>query len=230
MLPILDFARQMDFTGVAARLVAAVLCGGLVGLEREFKRRPAGMRTHILICLGAAITLLTNLYLFQTMHLSTDIARMGAQVLSGIGFIGAGTIIVTKRKRVKGLTTAAGLWTVAGVGLICGAGFLELAFFTTAMVLLAEILLVKLEYRFVRKIEDVNLYIEYKHSVCIEQIMSALKKEGVSVLNLEITRINDGDDHRYCAVIEVQASKEKLDGDVLSALNGIEDVTNVEEL
>lgn len=230
MLHILDFARDMSFAGVAARLVAAVLCGGLVGLEREFKRRPAGMRTHILICLGAAITLLTNLYLYQTMHLSTDVARMGAQVLSGIGFIGAGTIIVTKRKRVKGLTTAAGLWTVAGVGLICGAGYLELALFTTAMVLLAEMLLVKLEYRFVRKIEDVNLYIEYKHSICIEQIMAALKKESISVSNLEITRINDGEEHRYCAVIEIQASREKLDGDILRALNGIEDVTNVEEL
>lgn len=230
MLHILDFAREMSFAAVTARLVTAVLCGGLVGLEREFKRRPAGMRTHILICLGAAITILTNLYLFQVMHLSTDIARMGAQAVSGIGFIGAGTIIVTKRKRVKGLTTAAGLWTVAGVGLICGAGYLELAFFTTGMVLLAEVLLVKLEYRFVRKVEDVNLYIEYKHSICIEQIMAALKKESVSVSNLEITRINDGDDHRYCAVIEVQASKEKLDGDVLRALNGIEDVTNVEEL
>ena len=220
----------MTVWGVAARLVAAVLCGGLVGLEREFKRRPAGLRTHILICLGAAITLLTNLYLFQVMHLSTDIARMGAQVLSGIGFIGAGTIIVTKRKRVKGLTTAAGLWTVAGVGLICGAGYLELALFTTVMVLLAEILLVKLEYRFVRKIEDVSLYIEYLHSICIEQIMSALKKARVSVTNLEITRINDGDDHRYCAVIEVQATKEQLDGDVLHSLTAIEDVTNVEEL
>ena len=230
MLPIFDFARDMTVWGVAARLVAAVLCGGLVGLEREFKRRPAGLRTHILICLGAAITLLTNLYLFQVMHLSTDIARMGAQVLSGIGFIGAGTIIVTKRKRVKGLTTAAGLWTVAGVGLICGAGYLELALFTTVMVLLAEILLVKLEYRFVRKIEDVSLYIEYLHSICIEQIMSALKKARVSVTNLEITRINDGDDHRYCAVIEVQATKEQLDGDVLHSLTAIEDVTNVEEL
>lgn len=230
MLPIFDFARDMTVWGVAARLVAAVLCGGLVGLEREFKRRPAGLRTHILICLGAAITLLTNLYLFQVMHLSTDIARMGAQVLSGIGFIGAGTIIVTKRKRVKGLTTAAGLWTVAGVGLICGAGYLELALFTTVMVLLAEILLVKLEYRFVRKIEDVSLYIEYLHSICIEQIMSALKKARVSVTNLEITRINDGDDHRYCAVIEVQATKEQLDGDVLRSLTAIEDVTNVEEL
>lgn len=230
MLSIFDFARDMGFAAIAARLSAAVLCGGLVGLEREFKRRPAGLRTHILICLGAAITILTNLYLFQVMHLSTDIARMGAQVLSGIGFIGAGTIIVTKRKRVKGLTTAAGLWTVAGVGLICGAGYLELALFTTAMVLLAEVLLVRLEYRFVRKIEDVNLYIEYRHSVCIEQIMTALRQEAVSVSNLEITRINDGDEHHYCAVIEIQASKEKLDGDILRLLNGIEDVTNVEEL
>ncbi len=230
MLSVFDFAREMSFAGVAARMIAAVLCGGLVGLEREFKRRPAGMRTHILICLGAAVTILTNLYLYQTLHLYTDISRMGAQVIAGIGFIGAGTIIVTRRKRVRGLTTAAGLWTVSVVGLVCGAGYLELALFTTGMVLLAELLLIKLEYRFARKLEDVSLYIEYRHSICIELIIQMLKREKVSISNLEITRINEGDAHRYCAVIEVQASREKLDGDVLRALTGIEDVTNVEEL
>ena len=122
MLHLLDFAREMTPLAVTLRMLSAVICGGLVGIEREFKRRPAGFRTHILICLGASVTILTNLYLYQVMHLYTDISRMGAQAIAGIGFIGAGTIIVTKRKRVKGLTTAAGLWTIAIVGLVCGAG------------------------------------------------------------------------------------------------------------
>ena len=109
MLHIFDFAREMNTLAVAFRLVLAVLCGGLIGIEREYKRRPAGFRTHILICLGAAMTTLTSQYMFLTMRLYTDVARLGAQVIAGIGFIGAGTIIVTKRQRVKGLTTAAGL-------------------------------------------------------------------------------------------------------------------------
>ena len=98
MLHIFDFAREMNTLAVAFRLVLAVLCGGLIGIEREYKRRPAGFRTHILICLGAAMTTLTSQYMFLTMHLYTDVARLGAPVIAGIGFIGAGTIIVTKRQ------------------------------------------------------------------------------------------------------------------------------------
>ncbi len=230
MLHFFDFAREMTPLAVTLRMISAVICGGLVGIEREFKRRPAGFRTHILISLGASVAILTNLYLYQVMHVYTDIARMGAQAIAGIGFIGAGTIIVTKRKRVKGLTTAAGLWTMSTVGLICGAGYLELAYFTTAMVLIAELLLSKFEYRFVRKVEDVSLYIEYKHSICIEQIMSALRRQNIKLIDLEITRITDGDDHRYCAIVEVQATKEKLDREALKELHAIEDVTTIEEL
>lgn len=230
MLNIFDFAREMTLLGVAVRMISAVICGGLVGLEREFKRRPAGFRTHILICLGASVTILTNLYLYQVLNLYTDISRMGAQAIAGIGFIGAGTIIVTKRRRVKGLTTAAGLWAISAIGLVCGAGYLELAYFSTAMILVAEMLLVRLEYRFARKVEDVNLYIEYRHSVCIEQIMHALKEHKIPVLNLEITRITEGEEHRYCAIIEVEARKEELDGSVMASLNAIDDVTNIEEL
>ena len=94
-------------------MLLAVVCGGIIGIEREFKRRPAGFRTHILICLGAAMTTLTSQYLYLCMGQYTDMARLGAQVVAGIGFIGAGTIIVTRRQRVKGLTTAAGLWAAA---------------------------------------------------------------------------------------------------------------------
>ena len=135
MLHCFDPIRDMTFWAILARLTLAVVCGGLIGAEREIKRRPAGFRTHILICLGSAITTLTSQYLlFQ--HLYNDIARLGAQVISGIGFVGAGTIIVTRDKRVKGLTTAAGLWAAAIIGLVCGAGYVECAIFATAVVLL----------------------------------------------------------------------------------------------
>ena len=104
---------------VVARLVLAVICGGIIGLEREKKRRAAGFRTHILISMGAAMTALVGQYLMT--FSSTDPLRIGAQVVSGMGFIGAGAIIVTRRKEAKGLTTAAGLWTTAIIGLAAGA-------------------------------------------------------------------------------------------------------------
>ena len=99
MLHCFDPIRTLSFWAILVRLTLAVVCGGVIGAERETKRRPAGFRTHILICLGAAITTLTSQYLLLSLHLFTDVARLGAQVISGIGFIGAGTIIVTRDKR-----------------------------------------------------------------------------------------------------------------------------------
>ena len=100
MLTILGRFRDFNLYSIVLRMVLAVICGGVVGIERAYKRRPAGFRTHILVCLGAMITVLTSQYLTLTMHYFTDISRMGAQVVAGIGFIGAGTIIVTRRQRV----------------------------------------------------------------------------------------------------------------------------------
>ena len=98
MLSVFDGLRGVTTLSVFVRLACALICGGIIGIERSYKRRPAGFRTHILICIGAAITTLTSQYLYLNMHYFTDMARLGAQVVAGIGFIGAGTIIVTKRQ------------------------------------------------------------------------------------------------------------------------------------
>ena len=230
MLHAFDFAREMTFLGVAVRMIAAVICGGLVGIEREVKRRSAGFRTHILICLGASVTILTNLFLYQVMHLETDISRMGAQAIAGVGFIGAGTILVTRKRRVRGLTTAAGLWSMSVIGLVCGAGYLELAIVATVMVLLAEVLLSRFEYRFIRKVQDVNLYIEYSSAQCIQQIVNVLNETGVQISDMEINRIPDGEDHRYCAVVQVMADKKILGPVLTERLSALEGVTGFEQL
>jgi len=231
MLRCFDFIREMSGLSVLIRMLLALLCGGIIGIEREFKRRPAGFRTHILICLGAAMTTLTSQYLAIVMGMFTDIARLGAQVVAGIGFIGAGSIIVTKRQRVKGLTTAAGLWTAAIIGLICGAGYVECALAATALVMLAELLLIKLEYRFAKRVSDVNLYVEYRHSVCIENIMHLLKERRVPLNSLEITRVGSApEEHYYCAVLNVQVSKKALDKELTEQLSSLEDIITVEEI
>ena len=231
MLDYFDFAREMDLTGVAFRMLLSVLCGGIIGIEREFKRRPAGFRTHILISLGACTAILTNLYIFQVMHLYTDVARLGAQVVAGIGFIGAGTIIVTKRQRVKGLTTAAGLWASAIIGLACGAGSVECAVFATLMVMLAELVLIKLEYRFARKQNDVNLFIEYANSSTIENIIDILKGHRVNISGLEINRTsNEGDKAKYGAVLGLKVSRIKLDDELIKAVGSVKNVISIEEI
>ena len=177
MLPIFDFLRsgRIDVLTVAIRLVVAVICGGFIGIERERKRRPAGFRTHILICLGAAMTTLTSQYIALELKLYTDMARLGAQVIAGVGFIGAGTIIVTKRRQVKGLTTAAGLWASAIVGLCCGAGFVEGALLATVIIMIVELLLVKIEYYLTSTARTVNLYVEYTDNSKLGSIVDTIK-------------------------------------------------------
>ena len=138
MLNLFDALRGLSFPCVLLRLVLAFFCGAAIGLERSYKNRPAGLRTHILICVGAAVASTTGLYLYLTAALLADISRMGAQVVSGLGFIGAGTIIVTRNHTVKGLTTAAGLWASGIIGVTLGAGFYEGALAATVLILLTE--------------------------------------------------------------------------------------------
>ena len=135
MLTILNGLRDLSFWAILVRMLVAVLCGTLIGLERSSKNRPAGFRTHILVCLGAAVASITGLYLYLGLELPADISRISGQVVTGLGFIGAGTIIITKKMTIKGLTTAAGLWTTGVIGLAIGSGYYELGVLGTALVL-----------------------------------------------------------------------------------------------
>ena len=230
MLDFFEPLRQMTLISVCLRMVFAALCGGLIGIEREYKRRPAGFRTHILICLGAAMTTLTGQYLSLVMHYPTDMTRLGAQVIAGVGFIGAGTIIVTGQQRVKGLTTAAGLWTVAIVGLTLGSGFYEAAFLTTALVLLAELLLSKLEYRLRSLSPEVNVYIEYREKGCLEQMTRLFRQRGVKVLNMEIMRTPGGESGSACAIFLLRlGSGTKLEA-LLRDMDCVAGATSVRQL
>ena len=230
MLPWLDGLRDVTWASVTVRLVLAVLCGGAVGMEREFKRRPAGFRTHILICLGAAMTTLTSQYLSLVMHDYTDMARLGAQVVAGIGFIGAGAIIVTRRRRVKGLTTAAGLWTAAIIGLALGGGFYEGGVIATGLILLAELVFSKLEYRMLEHTPEINLYMEYNDRPCLDAVLKYFRESGVKVTDLEITRSAETEKHNACAIFSLQLHRRNGAQQLLADLIRMEGVISVEEL
>jgi putative Mg2+ transporter-C (MgtC) family protein len=122
---------------IIVRLVLSVVLSGLIGLERQIHRRTAGLRTHILVCLGSCLIMLTSLYVFDIYknEAGVDPARIAAGVITGIGFLGAGTII-REREKVKGLTTAASLWVAAGIGLAVGCGFIRAAIFSTILALI----------------------------------------------------------------------------------------------
>ena len=224
----LNAIRDLSMLGVSLRVLLALVCGGVIGIERAEKRRPAGFRTHILICLGAAITAMTSEYLFLTMHYYLDVARMGAGVVSGIGFIGAGTIMVTRRQRVKGLTTAAGLWVVAIVGLCCGFGFYEGAVYATVLVLVAEVFFSKLEYRLLRDTKEVTVYAEYVKPSCLEEIVSRCHGLGVKIVDLEITKKND-ESGNSCAVLALLSRQGAGKEEIIQELSGIEGVLTLVE-
>lgn len=230
MFSIFDSLRELTILSIALRMLFSIICGGIVGIEREYKRRPAGFRTHILICLGAAMTTLTSQYLFLEMNLYTDMARLGAQVIAGIGFIGAGTIIVTRRQQVKGLTTAAGLWTSAIIGLTIGAGFYEAGIFATILILIAELLFAKLERYMLNKSPEINLFIEYTDKECLDNMLMLCRDTGIKVLNLEITRSTEQNRHNACAIFSLRLNKKCSSEQLINTLLLTEGVISVDEL
>ena len=207
MLSIFDGLRDVSIASVALRMTLAVICGGVIGIEREYKRRPAGFRTHILICLGAAMTTLTSQYLYLVLGQYTDMARLGAQVVAGIGFIGAGTIIVTRRQRVKGLTTAAGLWAAAIIGLALGGGFYEGGLFATLLILIAELFFSRVEYRMLKNAPEVNLYVEYSDNKTMDILLQEFREHGLKILNMGIIHSQSNEQHNACAIFALRLHK-----------------------
>lgn len=221
--------REFNTWAVIVRIVLAVLCGGIIGIERETKRRPAGYRTHTLVCLGATMTMLTSQYL-MTAGWTTDPARLGAQVVAGIGFIGAGTIIVTRRRQVKGLTTAAGLWVSAIIGLAIGVGYYEAAILTTVFVILAETILSKLEWHISSKAKKLNLYIEYTDPECIGEVAEVIKRSGAGIMDIELTKTQKNDGVVMNAILSIQLNKNVKRHQMLLDVQRTKGVISIEEL
>ena len=163
------------------------------------------------------------------MHYYTDMARLGAQVIAGIGFIGAGTII-TRRERVKGLTTAAGLWASAIVGLSIGAGFYEGAVIATVLIILAEWIFARLEYWLLDNAPEANLYIEYENKSVLGNILEYFRQKNIKIVNLEITRSKTTAKHNACAIVNLRMDSNTKISEVTNKLELTEGVIHVEEL
>lgn len=226
----MEHIRDVNTVSVLLRLALAVVCGGVVGLERERKHRPAGFRTHILICLGAAITTLTSQYLFFSLHQFTDIARLGAQVIAGIGFIGAGSIVVTRRRRVKGLTTAAGLWASAAIGLCFGAGFYEGGIIATFLILVVEILVSKIKYRIMDNAREVILLVEYRDLTSLNGVLRYMKEVELTILSLEILKAESNPAGKNCVNIDFLIHRKLRIQDMLADIGKLPGIISVERL
>ncbi|UNK17151.1 MgtC/SapB family protein [Paenibacillus sp. N3/727] len=180
---------QLDTETLLMRLLLAALLGGLIGWERERRNKQAGLKTHLLVAVGSTLIMLTSIYGFDNSLINHpnarfDPARLAAQVVSGIGFLGAGAILRRSNHIISGLTTAATLWVAAAIGLSVGSGFYWPAVITTAIVLCSTLILNKLESRFlfIKKSGSLRITIEAgDQPVQVSKITSLLQKSNMSV-------------------------------------------------
>lgn len=226
---IMEYLKEPNLASALFRLTLATICGGLIGMERIRKRRPAGFRTHTLVCIGAALTMIISQYLWS-MGQTTDLSRLGAQVINGIGFLGAGTIIVTGRQQVKGLTTAAGLWASACMGLAIGAGFYFGAIVGCLLIILTVSLLSVLEVRIMSTARNMNIYIEFADTNDIGAVIDTIKGMNVRIFDVEITRIRATDGLPPSAIYSVRLPKKLRHSDLMAAIASVSGIQTVEEL
>lgn len=231
----LEYLREFHLASVLVRLVLAALCGGLIGLEREMKRRPAGLRTYIIVCLGAALAMLLGRYAAELSGLlelktAVDVSRIGAQVINGIGFLGAGTVLLTGRKEVKGLTTAAGLWASACMGLAIGAGMYEGVLIAFVLILLCIRVLPRVENRLLANARNLNLYLEVADAAGIVGVTAFLRERGVEIQDLEFCPGKPSVSGAPSFLIEVRLPRKTEHASLLAALLELDDVRVIEEM
>lgn len=215
--------RELTLLSVGIRITAAILLSGIIGLERGLKNRAAGFRTYMLVCIGACMVMMTNQYIYQAFG-TGDPVRMGAQVVSGIGFLGAGSIIVTNHNQIKGLTTAAGLWASACIGLAIGIGFYEVAFIGSVAVFLSMTILHTWEDHMRRNTRIFTMYFELLPEKKIVDILKEAREREISLSNVQIESDNTAATDTICFLATVKG-KRKLSRDAL--MKQLEDLPSV---
>ncbi len=212
---------------IILRLILATALGGFIGYEREHTNRPAGFRTHILVCVGAALVMITSQYMmFKNAGTSIDPTRLGAQVISGIGFLGAGTII-RDGFNVRGLTTAASLWAVSCVGIAVGSGFYIGAIAATAFVFLTLITLKKAERRFSKRNRYRTFIVEADNVTgLVGQVSSYMEGQRVEIKNIQLYKSKDND---QMIKLLVKLPSSTIDLQTLSDIQSLEGVKKVYE-
>ncbi len=227
MLEFLDPLRALTLESLLLRFLLAIICGGLVGFQRGIKKHPAGLRTHALVCLGAASVMIVSQYLAVALGSTGDISRMGAQVVSGIGFLGAGTVMVTGKSQVKGLSTAAGLWASACMGLAVGAGFYEAGILMVVFILVILVGLNKIDENFIKTEININVFIEFDERLEFSSIVKVLRTNELGIN--EITDVEKSEGRKRSMILSLSGKDDQL-GWVKNELNKLDGVTYAEQI
>lgn len=227
-IPILS---ELTLVSILLRTFLAMLLGGVLGYEREKRHRPAGFRTYLVVCLGSTLAMMVGLFISNTTG-SSDAGRIPAQVISGIGFLGAGTILVTRTNQVRGLTTAAGLWSVACLGLALGSGFYTGALIGFAAIWISIKLLRIVDRHLHSNNSDiVSLRVEFSALSDMSNFISFAKSKGCIVEHLEMSRIKNRDDTAVIsAVITLRFNKAMTFPQIVETYGNQEGVLMMETL
>lgn len=220
--------REITYLSIIVRIFSAFLMGGIIGMERGLKNRPAGLRTYMLVTVGACLIMLTNQYIYQVFG-TGDPVRMGAQVVSGIGFLGAGTIVVTQHNQIKGLTTAAGLWAAAAVGLALGIGFYEVAVVGGGCIFMILTILHWWDNKMHNNSKVVEVYVELSETISLGSFVRHVRELDTKIENIQLDQNNAVDGGlSFTATLRLKQKRNHTDG--LAAVEDIEGVTCLEVL
>lgn len=214
---VLNYLDQLNFASVLIRIFMATIAGSLIGLNRAKIGQPAGMRTHILVCIGATVVMLTGQYIYER-YGTGDPTRLGAQVVSGIGFLGAGSIISDKEK-VRGLTTAAGLWASACIGLALGVGFYFVAVVATMVEMIVLTWVKGWEQKLMPENVQFHLYMETRTAVAAETV---IQKMGVKIESVSVAKKKKSEFQKV--VLSVHDMGRNKKEEVLRTLGNMEEV------
>ncbi len=224
-----EYLIQENVAETAFRLLLALICGGVLGIERGRKNRPAGFRTYMLVCVGAALVMITNEYIYNR-YGTGDPTRLGSQVISGIGFLGAGTIIVTVRNRVKGLTTAAGLWGAACMGLAIGAGYYTAAIISCVMIYFVMAMLYRLDVRVMASARAINLYVEFASVRDIGEFIQYVKERDMKITDLELIQSGSVNESAAAILVTIRLMKKAEHAEIIHLLSSAGGVRHMEEV
>ena len=224
-----ELLTEFNFVSVVVRLFLAVVMGGIIGLERGIKGRAAGMRTYMLVCIGAAMVMVTSQYLAID-DASLDVTRMGAQVVSGIGFLGAGTIIITKERQVRGLTTAAGLWASAAMGLAIGVGFYMGAFVGMFCIIFTTSIMHRFDNLVTSRSRAISLYLELKEAAYIPRLLNDIRMGGTKVTYMEVVKSKYSHEDSTALLLSLLMPGKRLHYEVVADFIAIDYVRFAEEV
>lgn len=232
MLEVFDGLRRLTLWTIVLRLFLVVISAGIVGIVRTYRHSPAGFRTHILLCIGACMATMTGQFLIQWLGMNTDITRMGAQVVAGVGFICGGTIITTGQ-RIKGLTTAAGLWAIAMVGLCYGSGFYEAGIIVTVLIVLVEEVLSGVEGSFTKRFFQRGIYVQYREGRNLECVQEIFRRRDAIIVSIEFERIENVSkeaEREICAVMKLKIPRGQKIEMIIQEVRTLEGITVAEIL